>query len=161
MSVQTGRTVIGMAAMLVASMAAAEVRLENAWLRPAYAGQPAARVYVDIDSTEALKLVAARSPVAKGAELVLVEPPGAELDKQRVVKELPVAAKRPTRLAYLGSHVRLLDIRQDLLPGTKIPLELTFVDGKGARRSISTEAVIRGIGARRPDKAANGAPNKP
>ena len=160
MSVPAWKAVVGIAAALAASIAAAEVKLENAWLRPAYAGQPAAMVYVDIESTEALKLVDAKSPVAKGAELVLVDPPGADADKHKVVKEMPVAAKTSTRLAYLGSHVRLLDIRQDLLPGTRIPLELAFVDSKGVRRSASTEAVVRGIAARRPDEA-DAPPKKP
>ena len=90
---------------------------QDGWLRPAYAGQPTAMVYVDIESTEALKLVAAKSPVAKGAQLVLVDPPGAQLDQHKVVKELPVAANRLTRLAYLGNHVLLLGVQQDLLPG--------------------------------------------
>ena len=137
------------AAALTASLAHADVKLENGWLRPAYAGQPAAMLYVDIQSTEALELVAAKSPVAKGAQLVLVDPPGAEPDKHKVVKTLPVAANQATRLAYLGSHVRLLDIQQDLQPGAKILLELTFVDSKGTRRTVSTDALIRGIAARR------------
>lgn len=160
MSLSAWNAVVGMAVALAASIAAAEVRLENAWLRPAYAGQTAAMVYVDIESTEALKLVDAKSPVAKGAQLVLVDPPGADADRHKVVKELPVAAKMPTRLAYLGSHVRLLGIGQDLLPGTKIPVELTFVDAKGARRSVSTEAVVRGIAARRPEET-DAPPKKP
>ena len=157
MSERWSKLFAGTVAVLCASIATAEVKLENGWLRPAYAGQPAAMVYVDIESTEALKLVGAKSPVAKDAQLVLVEPPGAAPDKHKVVKELPVAANRPTRLAYLGSHVLLLDIQQDLLPGAKIPLELTFVDARGARRSVTTEAVIRGIAARRPEGAETGA----
>ena len=158
MSGSRAKLVAGAAAVLVASVATAEVKLENGWLRPAYAGQPAAMVYVDIESTEALKLVGAKSPIAKGAHLVLVEPPGAAPDKHKVVKELPVAANRSTRLAYLGSHVLLLDIQQDLVPGAKLPLELTFVDARGARRSVSTEAVIRGVAARRPEATEPGKP---
>lgn len=146
----------GVALALAASLAHADVKLENGWLRPAYAGQSAAMVYVDIQSTEALELVAAKSPVAKGAQLVLVDPPGVGPDKHRVVKTLPVAANQATRLAYLGSHVRLLDIQQDLRPGATVPLELTFVDAKGARRTVSTDALIRGISARRPDNAEPG-----
>jgi copper(I)-binding protein len=137
--------------VLSAPIATADVKLENGWLRPAYAGQPAAMVYVDIRSTEVLKLVDAKSPIAKGAQLVLVDPPASEPERHKVVKELPVAANQSTRLAFLGSHVRLLDIRQDLLPGSTIPLELTFVDAKGTRRVASTEAVVRGIAARRPE----------
>ncbi len=152
MSARTSTRLIGAAAALATSIAVAEVKLDNGWLRPAHAGQAAAMVYVDIASTESLKLVDAKSPVARAAQLVLVDPPGSQPDKHKVVRELPVAAKQSTRLAYLGSHVRLLDIRQDLLPGAKVPLELTFVDAKGTRRIASIEAIVRGIAARRPEK---------
>ena len=63
------------AAALAAHPAAADVTLANAWLRPAAAGAAEVPVYVDIRSTEALELVGARSPAARGAELVLVDPP--------------------------------------------------------------------------------------
>jgi periplasmic copper chaperone A len=124
------------AAVLSAPIATADVKLENGWLRPAYAGQPAAMVYVDIRSTEVLKLIDAKSPIAKGAQLVLVDPPGSEPERHKVVKELPVAANQSTRLAFLGNHVRLLDIRQDLPPGSTIPLVLTFVDEAHAPRRV-------------------------
>ena len=132
------------AALAAATRASAEVRLENAWLRPASSGQASAMVYVDIVSTEPLRLVAASSPVAKRAELVLVETPGPDA-AQSVVGEILVAANEPRRLAYLGSHVRLVLISQDVAPGSRIPLELVFIDAAGARRSVVTDAQVRGL----------------
>jgi copper(I)-binding protein len=144
------RAALAIAGCMLCASAWADVKLENGWLRPAYAGQAAAMVYVDIESTRALKLVGASSPVARAAELVLVEPPGSDPSKHKVVRELPVAAKQATRLAYLGSHVRLLDIRQDLKPGDAVPLTLTFADGKGKQETRTTEAKVRGITVRKP-----------
>ena len=138
---------------LAASIAHAEVKLDNGWLRPAYAGQPEALVYVDITSTQALKLVGASSPAASGAELVLVEPPGAAPSAHKTVRELPVAANKATRLAYLGSHIRLTGVRQDLKPGDAIALTLTFAAPGGKRMTATTEARVRGISARRPPPA--------
>lgn len=137
---------------LCAHAARAEITLENAWLRPAYAGQPSASVYVDIHSTQALTLVGASSPAAKSAKLVLVDPPDNDPAKYKVVKALAVAANAKTRLAYLGSHVRLVEVRRDILPGESIALELAFVDAKGKRYAASTEARVRGLMARRPEK---------
>lgn len=148
------RSVLLAVGMLLASgSASADVRLDEAWLRPAYAGQPVATIYVDIHSTRALKLVGASSPVARRAALVLVDPPGADAT-QKVVRELPVAANGATRLAYLGSHVRLIDIGRDLKPGDSIPVTLSFVDANGERLAATTEARVRGIGARRPPAIA-------
>jgi copper(I)-binding protein len=136
--------------VLAAPLASAEVKLQNAWLRPAAAGQASAMVYVDIESGEALKLVGARSPVAKRAQLVIVDPPGPEAP-QKVVDEIAVSANVPRRLAYLGSHVRLVDIQKDLVPGVRVPLELEFVDAKGKRIAAAVEADVRGITVRVPN----------
>ena len=52
------------------------------------------------------------------AQLVLVKTIGGPTPRT-VVKELPVPFGTTTRLAYLGGHVRLLDIQQDLRPATR------------------------------------------
>lgn len=145
------RAAFAVAAAVTACSAAAEVKLENAWLRPAYAGQPAAMVYVDIASSQPLTLVAAKSPAAKRAELVLVDPPGAPPEQHKVVKVLPVPAAKVTRLAYLGTHVRLVDIQNDLRPGDSVALELSFVSTHGTRSSVTTSATVRGIAPRPPE----------
>jgi copper(I)-binding protein len=136
--------VLAMAALLAAPFASAEVRLQNAWLRPAAAGQASAMAYVDIVSSAPLKLVGARSPLAKGAQLVIVDPPGPEAP-QTVVDQIDVAPNVPRRLAYLGSHVRLLDIQSDLVPGVRVPLELEFVDASGRRVTATIQADVRGV----------------
>jgi copper(I)-binding protein len=141
------------AALALASPARGEPTLANAWLRPAAAGDEEAQVYVDIRSTEALELVAARSPVARGAVLVRVDPPDPDPTARKVVSSIPVAADRETRLAYLGSHVRLTGITKDLVPGMRIPLELTFADPRGRRQTLATEALVRGLVPRRPADA--------
>ncbi len=141
------------AALALASPARGEATLANAWLRPAAAGDEEAQVYVDIRSTEALELVGAHSPVARGAVLVLVDPPDPDPTARKVVASIPVAAGRETRLAYLGSHVRLTGITRDLVPGMRIPLELTFADPRGKRQTLSTEALVRGLVPRRPADA--------
>ena len=56
----------------------------------------------------------------------------------------------PRRLAYLGSHVRLVEIQKDLVPGVRVPVELEFVDAKGKRIAASVEADVRGITLQRP-----------
>jgi copper(I)-binding protein len=150
--------VLSTIALAAGTAAAADVKLDNAWMRPAYAGQAQAMVYVDIRASEPLRLVAARSPAAKRAELVVVDPPGAPPDQHRVVPELPVSGSGVTRLAYLGSHVRLLDVGEDLYAGRSLVLELEFVDARGKRHRASTEAVVRGIAARRPEEASGPSP---
>lgn len=139
----------GALAALATTFAHAQVTLANAWMRPAAAGQPAA-VYVDIQSTAPSKLVGAESPVAGRAEIVLVEDP-ASPTVQKVVSEMSVAPGRLLRLAYLGSHIRLVDLRTDVLPGTRVPLALVFVDARGASSKVAVEAEVRGLSIRSPE----------
>ena len=150
--------VLACAATFAAGTTMAEVTLANAWLRPALAGATEVAVYVDIRSTEALELVGARSPVAGGAELVLVDPPDPDPSARRVVAKIPVAADRESRLAYLGSHVRLTGVTRNLVPGTRIPVELTFADATGQRRTVVAEALVRGVVPRQPADARDPAP---
>jgi copper(I)-binding protein len=137
---------------------AQEVELANAWMRPAYAGQPQAAVYVDIRAKRPLRLVGASTVIAKRAALVLVDPPDPDPAAHRVVAELPVAADRETRLALGSSHIRLVDVVRDLQPGEQIALELAFVDAAGKRQSIATSVLVRGLMIHRPEAAPAGAP---
>jgi copper(I)-binding protein len=135
---------------LAAEVAGAQVTLANAWLRPAAAGQKEAQVYVDIRAGEALTLVGARSPIARRAELVLLDPPHAD-GTLRVVGEIAVPANQETRLAFRGSHIRLVDVIRTARPNEHVGLELTFVDAAGKRKVVTTDALVRGVVVRRPD----------
>ena len=143
--------------LAVAPAAVAQVVLSNAWLRPAAAGQQEAQVYVDIRSAEPVTLVAARSPIAKRAELVVLDPPQPDTGRLRVVSEMAMPAGE-TRLAYRGSHVRLVGVARAADPGDRVPIELTFVDASGRRTTATTDALVRGLVARRPDAGAAPAP---
>lgn len=138
---------VALPALFAAMAAQAQPLFENGWLRPAAAGQANAAVYVDIRSTEPLSLVGASSPVAKRVELVANDKPGLE-GFARVVPALPVTADGTTRLAYLGSHLRLVDVTRDVMPGEVVDVDLVFEDPAGVRRSARFQAVARGIAAR-------------
>ncbi len=123
---------------------AAEVTLKTAWMRPAAAGAPAARAYVDIESPVALELVGASSPVAAQVLLVHVgriDDPGSE----EVVPSMRIPAGAVTRLAFRGDHLRLVDVKQDLANGTPVPLALVFRDPKGGEIRASTQVTVRGL----------------
>jgi copper(I)-binding protein len=144
--------------VLVVPVAQAQLTAANAWLRPVAAGQKEAQLYVDLRASEPVKLVAASSPIAKRAELVLLDPPDAQAGKLRTVSEIAVAADTETRLAFRGSHVRLVDITRAANPGEHVAVELTFVDASGRRQSVSTQALVRGLVARTPEGKDVGSP---
>ena len=131
------------------------VDLNSVWMRPALAGQARARAYVDIKSDLALTLTEASTPVAHAIEFVIVS--GSNGVEEAVVATVPVAPGTPTRLAFRGNHLRLVDINRDLLNGEQFPLTLRFTDAEGRAVSATATVVVRGFMV----PAAESAPRRP
>jgi copper(I)-binding protein len=130
----------------VAPAFAADITLKNAWMRPVRAGMPTAAVYVDIRTDVPLRLVGARSPIAKSAGIVLVNQNLDGTTTERPVAEVEIPGGQETRFAYNGSRIELRDIVETLPPGANVPLTLEFVEGKGsARHAIEIGVLVRGV----------------
>ena len=130
--------------LALAGAAQADVTLKSAWMRPAPQGADAARAYVDIVSDVPLTLVGASTPVAQKVLIVRVGTIG-DPSTEKVVKTLAVPAQTPTRLAYLGDHLRLVKVKRDLANGTPVPITLKFKDTKGKPVEASTQVTVRGL----------------
>ena len=130
---------------LVSPVDAADITVKNAWMRPVRAGAPAAGVYVDIVTNVPLKLVGAKSRVAKSAAIVVVDqkPDGTSVDN--VVKEFALPGGKETRFAYNGNRVDLYDITENLMPGASVPVTLLFVEGPELRQSVDIDVLVRGV----------------
>lgn len=122
----------------------AKVTLTKGWLRPAAAGMVEARVYVDIVSATDLVLVGATTPVARKVELVDATIKG-DQSESKVVAAMPVPGGKMTRLAYRGSHLRLVDINKDLANGTAVPVMLAFKSADGKDVTAQFDATVRGL----------------
>ena len=138
------RVAFALALVVSATSAFAEITLINAWMRPAPAGAEAARAYVDIKSDRTLDLVGARTPIAKRVAIVRVAKVGDE-STEKVVKSLAVLGGTTTRLAYLGDHLRLIDVTRNVGNGDPVPLTLVFKDGAGKTVEAATEITVRGL----------------
>ena len=120
------------------------ITLKTAWLRPAAAGMAEAQAYVDIISASDLVLVGASTPFAKKVELVEVTMKD-DKPEAKVVASMPVPGGKTTRLAYRGSHLRLVDITKDFGNGTPVPLTLEFKSPDGRQLTASVNATVRGV----------------
>ena len=121
---------------------AADIHLQTAWMRPVAAGSDG-RVYLDIESDAALRLVGASSPLARKVQIIQVQKTDG-LDPGKAVRTLPVVAGE-TRLAYKGNHLRLVGVRETLANGTRVPLTLRFRDRAGKRYEASAQVQVRGL----------------
>ena len=136
---------------LAASAAAADIKLTSMWMRPAEKGS-VARAYVDIASDAPLTLVAATTPVARRVELVQLRKYDGS-DPGTVVKRMAVEPGKPMRLAYKGSHLRLVGVRQDLVPGAPVPVTLVFRDAAGKRVTALADIRVHGVALPMPQPA--------
>ena len=140
---------VAVAALLCASAHAADIKLSSAWMRPAPAGSNA-RAYVDIASDTPLTLVGATTPIARKVEIVQVLKFDGT-DPGKVVGKLAVEPGTPTRLAYKGSHLRLVGVRRDVTLGAPVPVTLQFRDRAGKRVTAPADLQVRGVAAAMPD----------
>jgi copper(I)-binding protein len=140
-----GAFAVALGLFLGAPVDAADIIVKNAWMRPVRAGAPAAGVYVDIVTNVPLKLVGAKSRVAKSAAIVVVEqkPDGTSVDN--VVKEFTLAGGKETRFAYNANRIDLYDITETLTPGASVPVTLLFVEGPEMRQSVDIDVLVRGV----------------
>lgn len=131
--------------MLLGSVAYAQttITVENVWARATVPGQKVGAVYLEIRSEKPAKLVGVRSPAAGSAEIHSMSNDGGVM-KMRQLKQLDLPAGETVRLAPNGNHVMLLDVKQPLQPGARVPLVL-IVEQKGKKKWIQVQAEVRAV----------------
>ena len=137
-------------AVLAAPVRAAEsersVKVTNAWVRAPAPGQKTAAAYVELTSSSSAALVAAGSPAARAVEIHSSAVEGGIM-RMRAVPRVELPAGKTVKLAPGGLHLMLIDLKQPLKAGGKVPLTLSVQpSGPGAGQSLTTidlEAEIR------------------
>jgi copper(I)-binding protein len=134
-----------LALLLCAPAGAADIRIKNAWMRPARAGTATAGVYLDITTDVPLTLVGATSTIAKSVAIVQVDPQLDGTSVEKIVKEWKLPGGKETRFAYNGSRLDLSDIGADLAPGISISMTLLFIEGPDKRQAVDIDVLVRGV----------------
>jgi copper(I)-binding protein len=125
------------------------VKVENAWARATAPGQKTGSVYVDLTSASNAALVAAGSPLAERAELHSMSTEGGVM-RMRALPRVELPAGQTVKLAPGGIHVMLVDLKQPLKPGDKVPLTLSVQSSGMSLTTLKVEAEVRAAGAANP-----------
>lgn len=124
------------------------VKVANAWVRAPAPGQKTAAAYVELTSASGAALVAAGSPAAGAVELHSGSVEGGVM-RMRAVPRIELPAGKTVKLAPGGLHLMLIDLKQPLKAGGKVPLTLSVQpSGSSAGMSLTTielEAEIRAV----------------
>ena len=137
--------------VLVASFAASgadapSVRVANAWARATVPGQNTGAAYVDLTSDRGATLVAAGSPLAGRVELHSMTNDGGVM-RMRQLPKVALPAGKTVKLEPNGIHLMLIDLKQPLKPGDKLPLVLSVQSSGMSLTTLNIEAEVRANGA--------------
>jgi periplasmic copper chaperone A len=132
--------------VLAAAPVLAQVQVNEPWVRATVAQQSATGAFMKIGSTEALRLVAARSPAARTVEIHEMAMVG-DLMKMRAVTGIDLPAGGSVELKPGGYHVMLIDVTAPIAAGATVPITLVFEDAKQQRREVAVQATARALGA--------------
>ena len=140
---------VALLTLSLAAVAAETVKAANAWVRAPVAGMKAAAAYLELTSDRNMAVVAAGSPAAGRVEMHSSTTEGGVM-RMRPLSRIDLPAGQTVKLAPGGTHLMLLDLKQTLRPGDKLPLVLSLQPADGSGTSLTTvtlEAEIRAANA--------------
>lgn len=142
------RFLIALATLLAAASAAAEVTVQDAWVRATVPGQKTSGAFMQLTSSSDLTLVGARSPVAGIVEIHEMAMDDNMTMRMRAVKAIPLPAGKPVALKPGGFHVMLLDLKETMQPGKPVKLTLVVKDAKGELDDVDVEVAVKPLGSK-------------
>ena len=117
---------ISLIAALLASVAQAQVTVQDAWMRATPPGAKIAAGYLTIHNAGAAdRLVGASSPTAERVETHVTMRQG-DIMRMREVQGYDVPANGTLELKPTGAHLMFVNIKGPLKEGTSVPATLRF-----------------------------------
>ena len=137
-------TALVVALFTTAAVAAGSVKIASAWARATAPGQTTAAVYLEMTSETTAALVAAGTPLARRAELHSMSMEGGVM-RMRPLSRIELPAGKRVKLAPGGAHLMLLDLKQPLKPGDRVPLVLSVQSSGTSLTTLKIDAEVRPI----------------
>lgn len=134
-----GCGVLLLGSLYALSVCAAEtVKVANGWLRAPAAGQKTAAAYIEVTSNQNAAIVAAGSPAAARVEMHSTSMDGGVM-RMRALPRIELPAGQAVKLGAGGTHLMLVDLKQTLKAGDKVPLVLSVQPtGPAAGTALTT-----------------------
>jgi copper(I)-binding protein len=120
---------------------AADVIVQHAWARATVPGQAVSGAYFDITAAHDAKLLKVDSKAAGMVEVHEMKMDQGVM-KMRPITELALPAGKVVNLKPNGYHVMLMDLKDQLKAGEKLPLTLTISSG-GKTQQIDVQADVK------------------
>lgn len=134
--------------MLLTAPAWAEVKVDGPWVRGTTPSQKTTGAFMTLISSGDAALVAASSPAAGIAEIHEMRMDGSAM-RMRQVDELALPAGKRVELNPGGYHIMLMDLRQQMRAGTKVPLLLKIRNRDGTLSEVAVTADVTSLAGRK------------
>lgn len=129
------------------------VAVKDAWARATVPGQKGTGAFMTLTARDGARVTGAASPVAGVVEIHEMKMEG-DVMRMRPVSVLELPAGKAVELKPGGYHVMLLDLKQPLKVGDRIPLELRLETKDGQKVTLPLQVDVR---AQSPARDAPGA----
>jgi periplasmic copper chaperone A len=137
------RTVFAVAAITIsaATFADTPVNVEGAWVRSTAPGQQGTSAFMKLTAQKTMQIVGVSTPVAGTSDLHEMKREG-DVMKMRGLDKLELPAGRTVALTPSGYHLMLQDLKQQLRPGTTVPLTLVLRDANGVQSKLELKLPV-------------------
>ena len=148
-------TLLLVAGALSASIANAQVKIDEAWVRATVPQQKATGAFMKLTAAKDTRLVAVTTPLTPKAEVHEMAMQD-NVMRMRQIPAIELPAGKTVELKPGGFHLMFLDLTAQVKAGDQVPLTLIFEDRSGARLTVEVKAPARALNAAMPAKDDKG-----
>lgn len=135
---------LAVASLSVSSLALAQVTVSDPWIRATVPAQKTAGAFMQLKSSQPVRLVAVTSPVAGRVEIHQMAMQGQTM-RMHAVDGLDVPANQPVNLASGGYHIMMFELKRQLKDGDQVPMTLRFVDAAHKQENVTVQVPVKPI----------------
>jgi copper(I)-binding protein len=139
-------TILLSAAMINGAAMAQTLTVIDAWVRATVPAQNATGAFLKLTIKGAdATLIAASSPVAGVTQIHEMVMSEGVMRMREVTGGVPLKAGQSFELKPGGYHIMMMDLKQPVRAGDRVPLTLTFKQANGQQTTTQVDAEVRGL----------------
>ena len=128
----------------VLAVGVAAVDAQQAWMRPAVAGQGATGMFVTLSAPSGARLIGGSTPVAESVEVHTMSMDSNVMRMRALPDGLDLPAGQAVSLSPGSHHIMLMHPRKPIATGSTVPMTLTFrdPDGQTSRMTLQVPVMV-------------------
>ncbi|WP_180125147.1 copper chaperone PCu(A)C [Rhodoferax sp. BLA1] len=142
MKLKSLMTAAALACVALSAIADGAIDVQDAWARATVKGQMATGAFMTLTAKDGAKLVGAASPVAGVAQVHEMKMEGGLMKMNEVKGGLDLPAGKAVALKPGGYHIMLMDLKEQVVKDSTVPLTLTFKDAKGVESKLELKLPV-------------------